>query len=163
MAAELGVFGSALFTSVILPFLLVFAVVYAILDKTKILGEKRDVNAIVALVIGMLVIGVPAATGVITSIIPVIAVIIIILLSFMLMLGFIGGTEKEGGLSKSLQLWFGIALIIALAATVLWATGLLNTITQAAWANQMITSVILISVIIAVIAVVVSGGKGGKT
>lgn len=44
----------ALLFSLILPFLLVFAVVFAILNKSKILGSKAGVDTIVAAVVGLL-------------------------------------------------------------------------------------------------------------
>ena len=47
--AEMGVF------SYVIPFLLIFAVVFAILKKTKILGEDNNaINAIIAISIGLL-------------------------------------------------------------------------------------------------------------
>ncbi|MFH0831320.1 MAG: hypothetical protein V1886_00420 [archaeon] len=46
--AQHGVF------SVLLPFVLVFAVVFAILERTKVLGEKPAVNAIISVAIGLL-------------------------------------------------------------------------------------------------------------
>ena len=57
MAIGGTILSSQLFVEVILPFLLVFAVVFAILQKTKILGEgKKQIDAIVSLVIGLIVI-----------------------------------------------------------------------------------------------------------
>jgi hypothetical protein len=42
------------FTDILLPFLLVFAVVFAILEKIQIFGgDKKNINAIVALVLGV--------------------------------------------------------------------------------------------------------------
>lgn len=38
----------------LLPFLLIFAVVFAILDKTKFLGEHKGINTVIALTIGLL-------------------------------------------------------------------------------------------------------------
>lgn len=46
--AQHGVF------SVLIPFVLVFAVVFAILERTKVLGEKPAINAIIAISIGLL-------------------------------------------------------------------------------------------------------------
>ena len=46
--AQMGIFDYAI------PFLLLFAVVYAILDNSSILGNNKGVNAIVALSVGML-------------------------------------------------------------------------------------------------------------
>ena len=48
--------------SFVLPFLLVFTIVFAILEKTKIFGatkdgeSKKNINAVVALVLGLLMI-----------------------------------------------------------------------------------------------------------
>ena len=42
-------------TSFVYPFLLIFFIVFAILEKTKIFGEeKKQVNAFVAFVIGLI-------------------------------------------------------------------------------------------------------------
>ena len=41
---------------VILPFLLIFAVVYAIADKVKLLGENKNTHIILALVMALAVI-----------------------------------------------------------------------------------------------------------
>jgi len=40
--------------SYVLPFLLIFAMVFGILTKVKLFGEARSVNAILALVVGLL-------------------------------------------------------------------------------------------------------------
>ena len=50
-------------TDVILPFMLIFVIIFAILQKTKILGESRkNLNVVIAIVVGLLVI-IPHATG----------------------------------------------------------------------------------------------------
>ncbi|GAG35226.1 unnamed protein product, partial [marine sediment metagenome] len=44
-------------TDVLLPFLLIFVVMFAILQKTRILGEdKKRFNMVIALVIGLMVV-----------------------------------------------------------------------------------------------------------
>ncbi len=45
---QLGVF------SYVLPFLLIFAVVFGILTKIKVFGENKGLNAVIALVVGLL-------------------------------------------------------------------------------------------------------------
>src|SRR3972149_1922854 len=45
---QLGVF------SYVLPFLLIFAVVFGILTKIKVFGDHRGLNAVIALVVGLL-------------------------------------------------------------------------------------------------------------
>ncbi len=41
---------------VILPFILIFTIVYAVLQKTKILGERKNFNVVIALVMGLSVV-----------------------------------------------------------------------------------------------------------
>lgn len=152
----LGLFTQPLFSYIILPFLLIFTVVFAILEKTEILGkDKRQINAIVSFVFGLVSIGVPAAMGIISRVIPIIAVIIVIFLAFMLVFGFIGGTEK-GGLPKGLQTAFGIILGVAMIATIAWATGAMDFIKAQDWAGTAMTTGIVVIFIIAVIAIVVT-------
>ena len=80
------ILSSDLFVNAVLPFLLVFVVIFAILQKSKILGdEKKQIDAIVALVIGLIVISFGYATGVIVSLIPFLAVSAIIILVFLLL------------------------------------------------------------------------------
>ena len=46
-----------IFVETILPFLLVFTLVFAVLQKSKILGDnKKQIDAIVSLVVGLLLI-----------------------------------------------------------------------------------------------------------
>jgi len=156
MATDIGVLGSPFFTQVILPFLLIFVVVFAILEKTAILGkERRQVNAIVSFVFALIFIAVPYAVTVTTQIIPVVAISIVIILAFMLVLGFVGGT-KAGGLSKGLQVTVGILFGITLVITVLEATGGLPYVKKLGDVEQFWPTLILIAFIIAVFAVVLT-------
>ena len=41
--------------AIIFPALLVFAVVFALLEKTKIVGENKGINAIIAIVLAFMV------------------------------------------------------------------------------------------------------------
>src|SRR3989344_1162821 len=88
----------------LLPFLLIFTVIYAILQRSKILGEgKKNFNVIVALVIALLVI-IPHITGtfpydqdpvrIINDAIPYVSVFIILILMFILLVG-IWGVEVD--------------------------------------------------------------------
>lgn len=84
------IFNSSLFSEIILPFLLMFVLVFAILDKTKILGEgKRQINAIISLVIALIFISFARAVGIVTSLMPFLAVVLVIILVFYLLFGFV--------------------------------------------------------------------------
>ncbi len=86
------IFVSSYFRDYILPFVLVFTLIFAILEKTKLLGDdKKQVNAITGLVIGLILIGTPFARDIIVKLMPFLAIFAVILLVFMLLYGFIEG------------------------------------------------------------------------
>ncbi|MBI3334587.1 hypothetical protein HYZ97_03810 [Candidatus Pacearchaeota archaeon] len=73
----------------ILVFILVFTLVFAVLQKTKILGDgKKQSDALIALAIGLLVISVASAMDLITKLIPFLAVSLVIIMVFLLLVGF---------------------------------------------------------------------------
>src|SRR3989344_5193214 len=76
------------FFQIVIPFILFFAVIFAILEKSKILGENvRSVNGIVALVIALTATGAVVVTGVVTTMIPLVMLMITVLLLFFLTYG----------------------------------------------------------------------------
>lgn len=156
----LGIFELPIFTNIILPFILMFVIVFAILDKTQILGkEKRQINAIVSFIFSLMFVAVPGVVGVTQQMIPVIGVIIIILLAFMMLFGFVGGQTGEKGLNEGLRVTFGILIGIAMLMIILWATGTLPNV-QGFFSNESVVSTtILLVFIISIFAVVLSTGN----
>ncbi len=102
-----------------LPFLLIFAIIFAILEKTGILGggtagPKTNINVVVSAVIGLLLVVQQNIVSIINSFLPRASLIIIIILVAMLVISLVGGgTSYSGGI-------FGIAVIFILLALV-WA------------------------------------------
>ena len=87
-------------TDVMLPFLLIFVIVYAILQKTKILGEtKKNLNVVVALVAGLLVV-MPHITGrfppnadpvlIMNDALPQVSLVLVAIVFLMIMIGVFG-------------------------------------------------------------------------
>lgn len=116
---------------VILPFLLIFTIVFAILQKTKILGHdeteakkpRKNYNLVVALVMGMAVI-IPHVTGsypspesdivnIINSALPNVSVVLIAVVMMLLMIGVFGG-----GVDFAKSKLAGWAVAFAIAATI---------------------------------------------
>ena len=162
--ALLGIFSGEWFNQIVLPFALVFTLIFAILEKSKILGEdKHQINSIISLVIAFILITVPQARTVIVQVVPVIAVLAVLVLVFMIMLGFVGGTTKEGALSNPLKIVISIITGIALISAVLWSTGWLNKIIEIGKKPEASTfwqSAIFIVIIVVVLAVALkSSGK----
>ena len=100
-----------LFTQMILPFLLVFVVIFAILQRSKILGDgKSQIDALVALAIALILIGVPAARNFIVNIMPWMVVGVAVILVFLILYGFVAGD-----LSKTepwMKIVFGILAVL---------------------------------------------------
>ena len=106
----------------ILPFLLVFAIVFAILEKTKLLGEKHQINAIVSFVIGLIFVAAVFPKQVVGNLVLFLTVSLIVVFVGLLIWGFLSGGEikVEGGVKKLAA----FVLIIALIIAVFWAVGL---------------------------------------
>ena len=98
--ADLGVF------AYLLPFLMIFAVVYGILSQSKILGENKGVNATIALTVGLLALQFGYVSTFFGSLFPYTGMGIAVLLVAMILMGLIG---KEGGFK---WIWFVIGLLI---------------------------------------------------
>jgi cytochrome bd-type quinol oxidase subunit 2 len=162
MPAGLGIFGIEWFTQIILPFILVFVLLFAILEKSKILGEdKTQINSILSLVLALIIIGVPVARKTITDVIPVIAVLAVILLLFMLIVGFVGYTQ-EGKLNRPLQIITAIIVFIVLVVVLLVSTGAisyLKNISKETWAGSLFQSLVFIIIIVIVLGIVLREGK----
>ncbi len=85
------------FFHVALPFLLVFTLVFAVLQKTKILGTgSKNFNAIVAFIIGALAVRNQDIVFLIQRFLPNVSMFVVISLMFLLLVGIFGGSEFSG-------------------------------------------------------------------
>jgi len=157
------ILSSPIFLELVLPFLLVFTIVFAILQKTKVLGDgKKQIDAIVDLVVGLIAISFGYATGIIISLIPFLAVSAVIILVFMMLYGMV---YKDGNfeMSKGLRITFGIVIGIAVIIVVLVATGfwdyLYNLFFLGGEGDSIISNIIFLVVVIVAIAAVIFPGK----
>ena len=159
------ILSSPLFVEAILPFILIFTVVFAILQKTKILGDgKRQIDAIVSLVIGLIVISFGFATGFIISLVPVLAVSVVVILVFMVIYGMTHSGKDEFKLPKGVQGVIGaLAAIVVTVAVLVFSGGwnyLLETFFYAGGDSGILTNLIFVIIVIVVIGVVVWPSKG---
>lgn len=85
---------------VLLPFLLIFVIVFAILQKTKILGDsKKNLNVVVAIVVGLLVV-IPHVTGrfppnadpvvIMNDALPQVSVVLVAIVFLLMLIGVFG-------------------------------------------------------------------------
>ncbi len=148
----------------IYPFLLVFTIVFAVLQKTKLLGEgKKQIDAIVALVIGLILISFAYATDIIIALVPFLAVTLVIIFIFMIIFGFVSASEKGFELNKGLKVTFGILIGIALLIAVIAATGqwqaVYSILFTKEWSSNIWANVLLLAIIGGAITIVLSTGK----
>ncbi len=161
---------------VILPFLLIFTLIYAVLSKSKVLGEdKKNFNVIVSMVLGLLVV-VPHITGsypagadvvdIMNSALPNVSLVVVAVIMFLILVGIMGAKPKWVGKSTG-----GVIAIIAILVVIIifgnsagWWTNLPWWLD---WLNNSDTQALIVVLIIfgAVIAFVTSDGskkEGGK-
>ncbi len=123
--ADQPIFLQTLFTDFILPFLLIFFIVFAILEKTKLFGEgKKQLNALTAFVIGLIFVGAVFPKLVVSNMILFLTVTIVCVFVILLIWGFIFGDKEEFKLNNKLKWILGIVAAIAFIVAIIFATGI---------------------------------------
>jgi small-conductance mechanosensitive channel len=168
---RLGVF------DVLLPFILVFTIVYAILEKTKIYGlekiskgektlevTRKNLNAMTAFVVAFFVVASSQLVAIINETLAHTVLILILILCFMLLVGAFHTGDKEFSLDKYPG-WKKIFMIIIFVAIVLifmnaagWLPWLYSYV-LANWNSTVVASIGLIVVLVAFMAFVTSDRK----
>lgn len=165
---------------VVLPFLLVFALVFAILEKTKILGTegkdqepKRNVNTLVAFVVAMMVIATNKVVNTINLALPNIILIIVAFVAFLLMIGVFYGTGElkfretnpyyfKGFVAVSLIILVLILLnSLTLASGQTWLDFTIKYVTENL-SGPVVTSIIFLIVAVAAIIYITKKPGGAK-
>jgi len=147
--------------NVVYPFLLIFTIVFAILEKSRILGEgKRQIDAIVALVVALIAVSFTYATHIISYMIPVLAVILTVLFVFLLIWGFVASGNEGLQISKGMKIAIGVIATIVLIVTVVVVAGygdfFVSLFTSG---NNLWVNILMLLIIGAAIAVVLFSGK----
>ena len=151
------------FLDYVLPFVLVFTLIFAILQRTKLLGEeKKQVDALVGLVVGLILIAFPSARSIVVLLMPFLAVSAVLLLVFMLLYGFIMGKSDGDVLDKGWKRTFGAILALALITFFLIITGYWDSVYYYFFGSnyrQIWANIILVLAIAAAIGAVLFGEK----
>jgi len=114
-------------TDVLLPFLLIFVLIFAILQKTKVLGANRkNLNAAVGLIVGLMVV-IPHVLNIyppggdvvdiMNKALPNVSLIVVAILMVLILVGLLGG--EANWIGGSLSGWIAIIAFIA----VIWIFG----------------------------------------
>jgi len=153
-----------IFSEYLLPFLLVFFIVFAILEKTKLFGEgKKQLNALTSFIIGLIFVGAVVPKLVVGKMILFLAVTMVIIFVILLLWGFIFGDKEGFKLEKWMKWALGIIVGIAFIWAILWATGWNATVGSVlAGQNRIWTNVAFVVVIAIALALVLIGKKESK-
>lgn len=119
-------------TDALLPFLLIFTLVFAALQKSNILGkEKKNFNVIVALVLAMTAV-IPHVTNsypsgydvidIINTALPNVSLLVVAALMLMLLIGLFGAEAKwiGGSLSGWMAIFSFIAIVLIFGGAAGW-------------------------------------------
>lgn len=146
--ADLGVF------AYVLPFLMIFALVYGILSKTGILGDNKGVNATISLAFGLLALQFDYVSGFYASIFPYAGMGLAVLLIVMI---FFGLTNTDRGFDN--KIWIGAGVIIFLfvlfasLGDTIWLGGIGYNLGAAA------PALLAIVLVLGILGAVVAGGS----
>lgn len=104
---------------ILLPFLLVFSIIFAILEKTQILGkDKTNINVVVSFVIGLLLVVQKGIVEIINLFLPRVSLIIVVILMGLLVISMVAGKEFKGLKGPVL----GIAIILIIISLIVALT-----------------------------------------
>jgi len=161
------------FFDVILPFLLIFTVVFGILEKTKIFGvdevdgkkyPKKNINAMVAFAIGFFVVAAKEVVASLKVSLPNVALVLIIAICFMMLAGsFLGDKEFSFEERRGWLIFLTVIMFIAILLIFLNSLGWLSAIIAYIIANTSTVLLPLVLLIVVVVTILFVVGKKPKS
>jgi hypothetical protein len=138
------------FFRVVLPFLLVFAVIYAILMKTGVLGDKdkgstKTISAIVGLVFGFFFIAYTPVVNAIAILLPQASFLLILVVLIMMVISLLGFKFEDTFGKPGAWMW-GIAIIIILIFVAIAGFALGPSVPALYWFSQLAAGTIALDI-----------------
>jgi hypothetical protein len=157
------IFENPFFTEMLLPFLLVFVVVYAILQKSKVLGDGvAQIDAIVAFVVGLITITFTYQTGVITHLMAWLALGIGVILVFLILYGFVAGDLSS--VPGWMKITFGILAGMFTIGVVVYVTGFWGVFQgwfEGSSESGLLMNIFMVLIVVGAAVLVAVSGKSG--
>jgi hypothetical protein len=105
------------FFNILLPFMLVFTIVYGVLERSKFFGENRhDINAVIGLVLGLMVVISAFVLQVLTDFLPLIGLFAVVLVCFMLLISMFWGEAQNIFDNK----WIKYSAVVVIAGVIVF-------------------------------------------
>ncbi len=138
---------------VILPFLLVFTLMYAFLEKTMVLGyekiliggkevkvPRKNLNSMVAFITGLLVVASVKIVGIMNEVIANFVLLILISFLFILFAGSMLKQEEEGFSLQQDNIYYKLFLVIGFITLMLITLNAIKTSTGESWLSIILGS-----------------------
>jgi len=159
-----NVLQSEVLTQFLYPFLLIFFIVFALLEKTKIFGtDKKQVNAFIAFMVGIMFVAAVDTQLLVGNMVVFLAVGLVLVFVVLLLWGFVTGEEAKFSGSKAIKPVVAVIIILALVIFLFIVTGISTDVYdwffKSSWSSDVWTNIIFVVIIAAALAVVLAGGK----
>ncbi len=153
----LSVWNQAGFFTYLLPFLLIFALIFGILNQIHLFKENKAINGIIALVVGLLALQSPMVSQFFSEIFPRLGIGLSILLVLLILVGMFVDSSKTGIMVTLLGIGAVITVVVLVqtAGAVGWSSGYW-------WQDNWETVAGVVFILIAV-AVIVGGSSPKET
>ena len=159
---------------VLLPFLLIFTIIFAVLEKTKILGEeKRNMNVAISIIFALIVV-VPHVTGnfpagydpvaILNSALPSVSLVVVAVIALMILLGVFAHDRLMLGVTA--PGWIGLFSVVAVvyifgSSAGWWGPNFIDWL-DTSFGSDVVAVVIMILIFGIIIAFVTGGGEREK-
>ena len=147
------------------PFLLIFFIVFAVLEKTKLLTDSnKQINALVSFVISLIFVSAVQPKIIAGNLILFLTVAIVVVFVVLLLWGFISSPgkdkfEMEKWMKYTLWAVAGVAVVVAL----FWATGIstdaFDFLFKQSWSDSFWTNFAFVAVVVAALAIILKNSK----
>lgn len=162
---------------VVLPFLLVFTLVYGVLEKSKIFGTekgqdgetygRKNLNAMIAFITGFIVVASAQLVELIHVLVARVALILVILIFLMILIASFHEQQPDEGFSlKEWQKWLSVVVLVAVVLIFLDGVGWLTPAWLYAttfWDSTFMGTLLLLIIVVGFIAYLTKGSGKTKT
>jgi len=155
---------------VVLPFLLVFTIVFAILEKSRVFGvvkvdgteyTRKNLNAMISFVISFFVVGSTQLVSAINKALAHVVLLLILSISFLILAGSFNKDESyylKGGWNHFFMIFMFVGVVLIFLNAIGWL-GYVYTYVTLHWTSTTVSSLILIILIVLFMMYVTSPPK----
>jgi hypothetical protein len=147
-------------------------VLFAILEKTKVLGDdKKQINALVSLIVSFIFVAAVSPKMIVGNVVLFMSVALIIMFVVLLLWGFVSAGDENAGFAKApkgLKWVIGVVIVLGVFVVVSISAGInlggfLGKLFNSSWSETLWSNVFFIALIAIALAVAIkSGAKASK-